>query len=193
MGRSTRRRPRVTGLPMGVWQGTQPPDKLDTESSEVLWRMSNAFMSNAPIAIAETLGLFIFILFVTLCKIMWFIPRAIIHPSIAVPLVVCTQKLVAHFWKVSQPNLQWSANLFCSALLWAAQSFTSSIGCDTLITIGKLPDCNLSTPFHLICCLGPQASVSLSTTSSSGGLYHFGFSGVALGMQLMRCHTWLHT
>ena len=171
MGRSTRRRPRVTGLPMGVWQGTQPPDKWDTESSEVMWRMSNAFMTNAPIAIAETLYLFMFILFITLFEIMWFIPRAIVHPSIAVPLVERAQKLAAHFCKVSQPNLQWASNLFCSPLLWMTHSFVSSIGCETPITIGKLPDCNLSTPFHLIFCLGSQASLSLSCSCT--GVNHF--------------------
>ena len=197
MGRSTRRRPRVTGLPMGVWQGTQPPDKWDTESSDAIWRMSNAVMTNAPIEIAETLCLFIFILFITLFEIMWFIPRAIVHPSIAVPLVERAQNLAAHFWKVSQPNLQWAANLFCSPLLWVAHSFISAIGCDTLIMIGKLPDCNLSTSFHLICCPELQASLSLSCSCTGvnhfklwWNLYHFGFSGVALGMQLMRCHTW---
>ena len=171
MGRSTRRRPRVTGLPMGVWQGTQPPDKSDAESSEVMWRMSNAFVTNAPIAIAETLCLFTFILLITLFEIMWFNTRAIVHPSIAVPLVHRTQKLVAYLWKVSQPNLQWAANLFCSPLLWMAHSFISSIGFDKLITIGKLPDCNLSTPFHLTCCLGSQAAVSL--LCSCTGVSHF--------------------
>ena len=171
MGRSTRRRPRVTGLPMGVWQGTQPPDKWDTESSEVMWRMSNAVMTNAPIAIAETLCLFVSILFIMLFEVMWFIPRAIIHPSIAVPLVERAQKLAAHFWKVSQPNLQWAANVFCSPLLWMTWSFISAIGCDTLITIGKLPDCNLSTPFHLIRCFGSQASLSL--LYSCTGVSHF--------------------
>ena len=162
MGRSTRRRPRVTGLPMGVWQGTRPPDKWDTEPSEVVWRMSNSFVTNAPIAIAETLCLFTSILFITLFEIIWFIPRAIVHPSVAFPLVQHTQKLVAHFWKVPQPNLLWTANLFCSLLLWVANSFICSIGCDTLITIGKPPDCNLSTLSNLICCLGSQASASLS-------------------------------
>ena len=95
---------------MGVWQGTQPPDKWDTEPSEVMWRMSNAIMMNAPIAIAEALCLFTFILLITLFEIMWFIPRAIVHPSIAVPVVQRGQKIVAHLWKVSQPNLQWAVN-----------------------------------------------------------------------------------
>ena len=126
---------------MGVWQGTQPPDKWDTESSDAMWRMSNAIMMNAPIAIAETHCLFTFILFITLFKIMWFIHRAIARPSILVPPVQHAVQLAAHFWKVSQPNLQWAANIFCSPLLWMAQSFISSIGGDTLIVIGTLPDC----------------------------------------------------
>ena len=192
MGRSTRRRPRVTGLPMGVWQGTQPPDKWDTESSDAIWRMSNAIMTNAPIAIAETFCLFIFILFVTLFEIMWFIPRAIVRPSILVPPVQHAVQLAVHFWKVSQPNLQWAANIFCSLLLWMAQSFISSIGYDTLIMIGKLPDLHSSTPFHLICCLGSQASARLSCPCIGDNHfqlcwtpYHFGSSGVVHRMQLM--------
>ena len=160
-------------------------------------------MTNAPIAIAETLCLFTFILFVTLFEIMWLIPRAIIHPSIAVPLTEPAQKLVAHFWKVAQPNVQWAANLFCSPLLWVvAHSLISSIGFDALITIGKLPDCNLSTPCHLICCLASQASVSLLCSCTGVNQFQlwwtlycvgfsFGFSGVFPGMQLMR-YLWLH-
>ena len=85
---------------MGVWQGTQSPDKWDIEPSEVIWRMRNAFVMNAPIAIAETACLFTFIFFIMLFEIMWFIPRAILHPSIAVPLVERAQKLAVHFWKV---------------------------------------------------------------------------------------------